>query len=52
VPSATNTTSTNNKKYNKGAREMKTVKKENIREYIGKASTPTEWFTVTQEQIN
>lgn len=31
---------------------MKTVKKEDIRDYIGKASTPTEWFTVTQAQIN
>ncbi len=31
---------------------MKVIKKEDIAEYVGRESEPTEWFQVTQEQIN
>lgn len=31
---------------------MKTINRENIKDYIGQNADPTDWFTVTQEQIN
>jgi len=31
---------------------MKTIKRDDIKQYLNKAVEPTEWFTVTQEQIN
>ena len=31
---------------------MKTIKKEDVQQLVGKETEPTEWFTVTQDQID